>query len=254
MAGDKIRFRFQKGDELRLISHLDLLRCTERMLRRAEVPFKSTNGFHPTPRLVFALSLPLGIVALREVVELELLQPLEAEDVRERLNRTAPIGLRFDEARLIPMKSSAVPRRAIYHLPLPADRREAVEAAAAGVLAAPQLWVERLHPKPRRLNIRPYLRGIRFDQDRLELDLWVTQTGTAKAEELIRLLNLTDLLDEGSVLERTDLEIRDEVSTSEDSPPDGPPESAPLEHAPIGAEDDAATATWGLSPNGPVVE
>ena len=53
MAGDKIRFRFHKADELRLLSHHDLMRCTERMLRRAELPFKSTAGFHPMPRFVF---------------------------------------------------------------------------------------------------------------------------------------------------------------------------------------------------------
>ena len=59
MAGEKLRLRFRKTGVLRLLSHLDMVRGTERMLRRADIPFRSTLGFHPTPRMVFALSLPL---------------------------------------------------------------------------------------------------------------------------------------------------------------------------------------------------
>ena len=35
MTGDKFRFRFRKSGTLRLVSHHDLMRCGERMLRRA---------------------------------------------------------------------------------------------------------------------------------------------------------------------------------------------------------------------------
>ena len=48
MTGEKIRFRFRKADALRLISHLDTMRCFERMLRRASVPFDPRPAFtHP---------------------------------------------------------------------------------------------------------------------------------------------------------------------------------------------------------------
>ena len=51
---DKLRLRFKKASGLRLLSHHDLLRCFERMLRRAALPVHNTQGFHPHPRLVFA--------------------------------------------------------------------------------------------------------------------------------------------------------------------------------------------------------
>ena len=95
MTGDKLRFRFAKTGHLRLLSHHDLMRCLERMLRRADVPFKSTAGFHPTPRLVFALSLPLGVVGRDEAVELELTRPCDADETLGRLNAQAPDGLTF---------------------------------------------------------------------------------------------------------------------------------------------------------------
>src|SRR5439155_23016349 len=122
MLGDKLRFRFAKTGTLRLLSHHDLMRCFERILRRANVPFKSTSGFHPSPRIVFALSLSLGVVGRDEVVEIEFTQPCDSEDVLARLNAQAPEGLAFTRVAVVPMKATALPRRMIYALDLPEDR------------------------------------------------------------------------------------------------------------------------------------
>jgi radical SAM-linked protein len=70
-ACDKTRLRFSKTGELRLVSHRDLMKFFERALRRANLPVHVSQGFHPMPRMVFALSLGLGIVGLDEVLELE---------------------------------------------------------------------------------------------------------------------------------------------------------------------------------------
>jgi radical SAM-linked protein len=257
MVGEKIRLRFAKTGALRLLSHHDLMRCAERMLRRAEVPFKLTAGFHPSPRIVFALSLPLGVVGRNELVEVELTQPLDDADVFARLNRQAPEGLSFHAAKVIGLKATAVPRRVVYRLPVPPDRTAELADAVASNLAMPKVWVEKSHPKPRRVNVRPYLRDVAVGPDSIALDLWVTGQGTARAEDLLRHLGLADVLDDGAVLERTDLEVHDEAPPdAADGPPDGPPETLPLNHAPAsaGVDDDRATGTWGLSPNGPVVE
>ena len=67
------------------------------------------------------------------------------------------------------------------------------------------------------------------------------------------------------MLERTTLEIRDEITATEpgDVPPDGPADSVPLTGAEVAAltarrDDDEteqpAETGWGASPNGPVVE
>src|SRR5687767_9860110 len=107
MPLDKTRFRFRKDGDLRLVSHHDLLRAFERMLRRAALPFRSTEGFHPQPRIVFALSLPLGVVGHAEVVEIEWIEPVEPEYARSKLWQMAPHGLQLLEARRIEMKQSA---------------------------------------------------------------------------------------------------------------------------------------------------
>src|SRR5215471_3821871 len=118
-ARDKVRIRFYKGGDLRLVSHHDLMRCFERMLRRAALPIRSTSGFHPKPRLVFALSLPLGVVGRDEVAELELTEPIEPTEVHERLARQAPAGLEIISVHRIDPKAGAQVRRAGYRIALP---------------------------------------------------------------------------------------------------------------------------------------
>src|SRR5436189_3482163 len=93
MVRDKLRIRFRKGGDLRLVSHHDLMRCFERMLRRAALPFHSTEGFNPKPRMAFALSLALGVEGHEEVLELELDEELPLEEIQARLSNEAPAGL-----------------------------------------------------------------------------------------------------------------------------------------------------------------
>src|SRR5262245_50882994 len=105
MVRDKVRIRFKKTGDLRLVSHHDLMRCFERMLRRAELPFHSSEGFNPRPRLVFALSLALGLAGTDEVAELELDDELPTEEIHRRLSRQAPAGLEIVSVARIPVKS-----------------------------------------------------------------------------------------------------------------------------------------------------
>ena len=103
MACAKVRIRFRKAGDLRLVSHHDLMRIFERMLRRAGLPFRSTSGFNPRPRLIFALSLALGIIGCNEVADLELDADLPADEVRDRLSRQVPPGLEIlDVCRIDP--------------------------------------------------------------------------------------------------------------------------------------------------------
>ena len=126
MVRDKFRIRFRKCRDLRLVSHHDLLRCFERMLRRAALPFHSTSGFNPKPRLVFALSLALGIEGHDEVVELELDEQMSEREVHERLAAQAPPGLEITSVRRIDPKATAQPRRARYRIELPPDDSDAL--------------------------------------------------------------------------------------------------------------------------------
>ncbi len=231
-AVDRLRLRFRKSNERRFLSHHDLLRCFERLLRRSGLPFHNSQGFHPHPRLVFALSLPLGVVGCEEVAELELDAILPVEEVLERLRQNTPPGLDILSVCRVSLKSSPQVRALCYRLAVPADRVEAVRAKMVEVLAASELWMTRGKPRPGevplttherdeeegnpgpRVNVRPFLRELRLtgqnEEFALDIELWLTPTGTAKPFEVLSLLGLKDLLDAGGVLERAWLEMHDE--------------------------------------------
>jgi radical SAM-linked protein len=217
----KFRLRFRKCGDLRLLSHHDLMRTFERMLRRAGLPFCSSEGFHPKPRLVFALSLPLGVAGLQEVAELELSGTIPPEEVRRRLAEQAPPGLEILSVEPISARTTGHPRRLGYRAPLPPGRAEGLLGRIAAVMAAAECWVERTRPQRKQINLRPFLDQIRITDAALEVDLWVKPSGTARPEEVLGLLGLSDVLASGAVIERYRLELEDE------QPLPHPPASAP---------------------------
>ena len=187
-----------------------------------EIPFAVTQGFHPQPRMVFALSLALGVVGLSEVFELELTRPIEADELIRRLNAAAPAGLEFLSIAPVAGKGARV-RRALYRLPLsetplvPPDLRERIDR----FLASPVSIAVRTRPQSRRLNVRPFVSELTLtDSLSLEMALWITPTGAARPEEIAAALGLAPLLEAGAVFERTTLELLDEVPEHERFVPD----------------------------------
>jgi radical SAM-linked protein len=233
------------------------------MLRRAALPFRSTEGFHPQPRLVFALSLPLGVAGLNEVVEIEWTEPVEPESALERLRQQAPPGITFLTAKRIDLKRTARVTRAYYRLFVPETDMDGLRNRCATKMAAAEIWVDRERPTPRQVNIRPYVNSLECGSNSLRMECWVTPEGSARADELVRSLELNSLLDAGLFLERTNLEILDEIDPADTTArpilpsredrdsfvrllakPATAPEERPAVHA----------ANWGASPNGPIVE
>jgi radical SAM-linked protein len=214
MVCAKVRIRFKKTGELRLISHHDLMRCFERMLRRASLPYHSTAGFNPKPRLVFAMPLSLGVVGLQEIAELELDEELTPEEIQARLTAQAPAGLDILSVHRIDPKITAHVRKAVYQVSVPPESVAGLPECIEQLLAAAESWIERDRPEKRRINLRPYLSDLRLFPGRLEIDLLVTPNGTARPEEILRLLGLGDLLAAGAILERSHLELEEEARTS----------------------------------------
>jgi radical SAM-linked protein len=223
VAPAKVRIRFHKGSDLRFLSHHDLMRTFERMLRRARIPFRRTQGFHPKPRLVFALSLPLGVIGSQEVVELELNQSLPIDELHKLLSEQAPPGLEILSVHSVDFRAGAQVCGLCYRVMLPDQQVDAVRCRTVELLAAPECRVERTRPPVRTIDLRPSIRALRIVDtaagSALEMDLRPVPAGTARPEEILRVLGLEALVDSGAVLERSRLELTDE-SPSPPTPTD----------------------------------
>ncbi|BEV35953.1 TIGR03960 family B12-binding radical SAM protein [Synechococcus sp. M16CYN] len=89
----RLRIQFTKTGPMALLSHLDLIRTLERILRRSGLPISFTGGFHPLPRIQIALALPLGVEAGGEWMDLEFTESLAPAQLKERLRPLLPEGL-----------------------------------------------------------------------------------------------------------------------------------------------------------------
>jgi radical SAM-linked protein len=207
----KVRLRFAKRGDLRLVSHHDLLRCLERMLRRARVPMALTRGFNPRPKMTFALALGLGIEAWDEVVDLELAQAWEPSDLLARLQAVAPPGFDWIDARPLPPDAEPPRARSVgYRLPIAAGRRDEARAALDVLLHATSWPMVRRRPdRDTTFDLRPHVVAAELPDDGLlRFRLKVAPNGSARPEEVLEALQLRDLLDSGVILTRTDVDLQ----------------------------------------------
>jgi radical SAM-linked protein len=93
----EIRFYFSKTGTAKYISHLDLMRTISRALTRAEIPLWYTEGFNPHPFLTFALPLSLGIESYCESFDIRIIEEIDNEEIKNRLNSTLPDGIEITD-------------------------------------------------------------------------------------------------------------------------------------------------------------
>lgn len=207
----KVRLRFAKHGDLRLVSHHDLMRCLERMLRRTGLPVAESQGFNPRPRVVFTLALALGIEGRHEALELDLATPVDPAEVLERFRAVSPVGLDWLEAEAV---TPGRPSRAVavtYQIDVPAERVDAAREALARFLASAH-WPYARHRADRGETVAIDLRPFVLDADvgpegGLSFRMKIDPGGSARPEEVLEALGLRDLPGLGAVLARTEMEL-----------------------------------------------
>ena len=94
----RLRVRFCRGEELKFISHLDIIRLWVRALRRARIPLEYTEGFSPHPRISLAVPLSVGVTADNELLDISITKVVSPHWFVETVNRQLPEGMKVLEA------------------------------------------------------------------------------------------------------------------------------------------------------------
>jgi radical SAM-linked protein len=203
----RVRVRFSKQGDLRLIGHRDLMRCLERLFRRAGLSLSFSEGFHPKPRMTFPLALAVGIEGEDEVMELELAETTTDEELLRRLRPQAPPGLTFRSVEVLPEGSKKASVRSVaYEAPIPAPDQAGLGQRIERLLAAESWPVERARGRAA-IDLRPLLRELTIDRGVLKMRLHVNSRGSAGPREVLTALGLTGIERQGSHLRRTAVEI-----------------------------------------------
>ena len=106
----RIRVWFGKIGEIALVSHLDLVRLFDRVVRRAAIPISFTGGFHPGPRISIANALSLGATSSGEIVDFELTKVMDLETFKQQLTAQLPADLPVYQVEEIPLNAPAATR------------------------------------------------------------------------------------------------------------------------------------------------
>lgn len=218
----RLRIRFRKEGDLRLISHRDLAHLWERIFRRAGLRLAMSEGFHPKAKLSFPSALSLGVAGIDEVLEVELEEECADDEVLQRLAIQAPEGLTIDGLqRLPPGARKAQVSRLTYEVLVPAERLQEVERAIVALLERPEVWIERPERAsevsadpavrhPRRsvpINVRANLDHLALEDGRLVMIFRAGREAAARPRDVLPLLGLGDLEQCGLFLTRTRVEL-----------------------------------------------
>jgi radical SAM family uncharacterized protein/radical SAM-linked protein len=103
----RLRVTFGKLGSMALLSHLDLVRLFDRVVRRAALPIAFSGGFHPGPRIAIANALSLGITSSHELVDFELTESLEINDFKQRLINVLPAEIPVYQVEELSIKTPA---------------------------------------------------------------------------------------------------------------------------------------------------
>ncbi|MBP3414938.1 MAG: DUF2344 domain-containing protein [Clostridia bacterium] len=139
------------------MSHLDLVRCFGRYLRRAAIPFWYTEGFNPHPFLTFALPLSLGTAGMRESVDIKLTEDMPLDTLCERLNGCLPEGLRIIDA-APPVKKATEITHSLYRIAISGS--DDIATALEAFLSSEEIVTQKKNKKKKLvdINLKPAIK------------------------------------------------------------------------------------------------
>ncbi|PKM83002.1 MAG: radical SAM protein [Firmicutes bacterium HGW-Firmicutes-14] len=192
----RVRIEFAKGDPVRFLSHLDLMKAFERAIRRAQIPIAFSEGFNPHPRMNFASALAVGVTSEKEYLDIDLKNDMELKELAARLDKALPPGIVMKSVRSVPDKAPplmAVVNRAEY----------VVTAELEGLLDTGEMKrkitdfmdrsevniTKRTKKGPRQKNIRPGILKFEADIFDTKIDFFISTVtgneGNVRPEEVI---------------------------------------------------------------------
>ena len=82
-----IRVRFEKRGSLSYIAHLDLVRTFTKVIARAGIPVRFSEGFNPHPKFSFATAMSIGLESAYEFMDIRLAKMVDEEALLAALNQ-----------------------------------------------------------------------------------------------------------------------------------------------------------------------
>ncbi len=206
---------FEKGERLRHIGHLDILRTVQRALRRSGLQVKYSQGFNPHILLGFASALSVGAAAENELMEVELEEAISPEALSGILNSALPADIRVKKCGVLPDSTPslmALVSAAAWHVRFLGDEREELLRQMTALMDQKEIMSVRKTKKAgeKDVDIRPSILAFEpLPPDSFDMTLSQEEGSTCKPSMVLEALKRVSGRDEIRVsLTRTSLLTR----------------------------------------------
>lgn len=197
----RLRVRFSRGEELKFIAHLDLMRAWERVLRRAGFDIAYSEGFAPHPRLSLASPLQVGVIGSNELMDLWLERWVNPAAFVQDIKGQVPAGLRVLEAKLVSPDSPSLQSQVrLAEYVVEVESQEDSQAISRRIMnllsSATWPWTHARDREQRSYDLRKLIEDIRLLSCqgivfKLEMLLRCDYSGSGRPEQVVRALGFS---------------------------------------------------------------
>jgi radical SAM-linked protein len=190
----RLRVRFSRGEELKYISHLDLIRLWQRALNRAGMPLSYSKGFNPHPQISMALALAMGVTSEAELMDIFLDKFVSPHTFTAAMGRQLPRGITIEGVFNTPLTMPSLQsqmRQAEYNVDIETDKdRDAIESALNALLDKETLpWQHQRDTGPHKYDLRAlvddlWLMDYRTGRCTIGMRLRSDSTGSGRPEQV----------------------------------------------------------------------
>lgn len=195
----RVLLKLRKGEEVKYLSHRDVIRAFESALRRAGISVAYSAGFNPRPRMSFGSAIGVGVTSDDERIMVELVNPERTSRIKEQLNAVMPTGMTVLSAEEVPadVKSPISTLNASeFRLTLRGNgcAPDAVKAVVDKLLSAAEVKVTRERQgRSSEVDIRPGILEVRVSPGAestvlVDVCLKTTETGGTRIQDFVKAL------------------------------------------------------------------
>lgn len=192
LAVRRIRLAYSKLEEARFLGHLELSSMFYRAVKRAGIPVRYSEGFHPMPKITFSPPIPLGMESREEFADIEIEGYMASEDIKDRLNLELPKGFRIITAADVPAKAPAVTSavtKADYEIRDARCQMSDVRSVLQEFMDKDSfIYKKESKGKVREVEIRPLIERLEGSDSKIEMTIKAGMEGSIKPGELIQAL------------------------------------------------------------------
>ncbi len=158
----RLRIRFCRGQEVKFISHLDIMRLWQRALHRAGISLTYSEGFSPHPRISLAAPLPVGVTSQAELMDVLCDRRVSPHFFTTAVSQQLPPGIEILQVYQIALNMPSLQSQVSYaeykvEVKTENDQKD-IESALTSLLSVKYLpWQHQRDTGTRSYDLRPLI-------------------------------------------------------------------------------------------------